>query len=173
MKTFATAAAAAALLGSMLAVPVPTQAQNTPTGIPGFLNPATGTFMPRLSLTPAAATLKRGGTIVVTISVVINSTIPSNQPISCSATISSTDLAFFNDVFGSGIVTRSGSTGKCVLRLPYIWEVLNAQTQMNVSASVQTSGSFGSSQPSRSSTRTFAAFPVPNGNRALAVSLGL
>lgn len=172
MKTFATAAAAAALLGSMLAIPTPIQAQDSPVGIPGFLNPATGTFTTRLSLAPAAASLKRTGTVSVTISVLINSTIPASQQITCSVTLSSSDASFFNEVFGTGTVARAGGAGKCVIRLPYIWEVLNAQTAMQVSASVSTSGGFNSSQPSRNATQAFA-FPVPNGTKALAVTLGL
>src|SRR5262249_21233595 len=138
MKTIALSAAAAALFGSALLLPVPTEAQNASThGIPGYLDPTTGVFSPVVNSLPTAATLTRTGKVVVAVTVQIDSSIPKDQQITCNVTIGSSDFpGITNGASSQSGVIRSGSSGKCTTTIPYIWIVANATTKMNVSVTV-------------------------------------
>jgi hypothetical protein len=172
MKTFAIAAAGAALFASAALLPVATEAQNASAGISGFLNPATGVFTARPTLLPAVTGLQRSGTVTVTVTAVIGSNIPSSVPLSCGIELSTSDAEFGNFAEGSGNLVRSGKGGTCKVAIPYIFEIANAQTTMTVSASI---GGSTATSPilSYSASHTFATFAVPNGNTSLAVTLAM
>jgi hypothetical protein len=164
-------AAGAALFGSVALLPVATGAQNRTAGIPGFLDPSTGVFTARPALLPAAA-LQRSGTITLTITATIGSNIPSSIPVTCGVTLSSFDSSFSNSVFGSSPLTRSGNGGTCKIAVPYIFQVASAATALSVRASL---GASTLTPPvlSYSASFTFAPFPVPSGNKNLAVTLAM
>jgi hypothetical protein len=172
MKTLAAAAVGVAFFGSALVLPVATDAQNAPFGIPGYLNPATGLFTARPALSPATSGLQRSGTINVTITAVLGSNIPASVPVSCSVFLSAVDTAFDNTADGSSVVTRSAKGGTCKVSIPYIFEVASASTPMNVSASLFATTSSAPSL-SYSASFSFAPFAVPSGTKSLAVTLAM
>jgi hypothetical protein len=154
-------------------LPAATEAQNpAPRGIAGFLDPTTGTFTARPALLPGAASLQRSGTIIVTVTAVLGPNISPSATLTCGVIISASDSSFFNEVNGSGVLVRSGKGGTCRIAVPYIFEVANTATTINVSASI---GAFTNATPSLSysASHSFAPFPVPNGSRSLTVILAM
>ncbi|HEY1257742.1 MAG TPA: hypothetical protein VGF34_00725 [Stellaceae bacterium] len=170
MKTLA-AAVGAALFCSALACPVTTEAANT--GIAGTMDTTTGTFTPQAVLAPAAVDLLRTGVITVTTTVQIDSQIPQDQTISCTVTLNSFDSSFTNSASGSNNVIRTGNKGTCKTTIHYIWQVLNAQTKMNVSVSVSTNNGFSSGGVSHNASHSFTPFAVPNASKSLSITLAL
>jgi hypothetical protein len=172
MKMLATAAAGAALFGSVLLLPVATEAQNPSAGVPGFLDPSTGTFTTRSALSPAASGLKRIGTINVTVTAVLGSNIPASVPVSCSVFLDADDTSFDNSASASGVLVRKGSGGTCKVSIPYIFEIAVASTTMNVTATL---GAFTSTSPalSYSAEFRFSPFTVPSGTKNLSVTLAM
>jgi hypothetical protein len=172
MKTPAMSAIAAALLGSALMLPLTAEAQNAAIpGIPGFLNPSTGVFTARPAQL-SAATLQRSGTITVTVTAVLGSNIPASVPVTCGITIASVDSAATNSASGAGVVVRTGNGGTCKVSIPYIFEVASSTTPMSVSAGIF---AFVSANPSLNynASHSFTPFAVPNGSKALAVTLAM
>jgi hypothetical protein len=142
MKTLLIAAAGAALVGSVALLPVATEAQNRPTGIPGFLDPSTGVFTARANFSGAAG-IARSGSITVTTKVAIDPALQKvpDQTISCSVQISSGDSVASNSATGSSNVIRSGANGTCTTTITFIWQIAPTTTKMFLAASVST-GSF-------------------------------
>jgi hypothetical protein len=166
------AAAGAALFGAALLLPAVTEAQNgAGTQIPGFLDTSTGLFTARPVQLPAA-TLQRSGTITVTVTAVLGSNIPRSVPVICSVSISSTDTAASNRGFATAVLARSGKGGTCKVAIPYIFEVANATTVMQVSADISATVS---QTPflNYDAFHSFTAFAVPNGNKSLTVTLAM
>jgi hypothetical protein len=173
MKTFAMAAAGAAFFGTALVLSASTEAQNAAaTGIPGFLNPATGVFTARPVLLPAVTGLQRAGTVTVTVTAVLGTNIPTSLPLTCAISLSTFDSIFDNSAGGSGVLVRSGKGGTCKVAIPYIFEIASAATTMTVSASI-----FASTETtpilSYSASHSFTPFTVPNGSTSLAVTLAM
>ncbi len=173
MRPLRMAAAGAALFGLVLLLPSATEAQSAaPSGIPGYLNPATGLFIARPALLPGAATLQRSGTITVTITAVLGSNIPASVSVFCSVSIGSFDSAFSNSASGSGVLVRSKTGGTCKVAIPYIFEVAAATTTMTVSAFI--SAETSTTPPvDYSASHSFTPFVVPNKSMSLAVTLAM
>jgi hypothetical protein len=171
MKTFAAAAAGAAMCGISL-LPIATEAQSGSAGVPGYLNPLTGLFTARPALLAATAGLKRAGTINVTVTAVLGSNIPASVPVYCSVDLYADDGGFQNSAGGAGVFVRKGSGGTCKLSIPYIFEISVASTPMNVTASLNASTS---STPSLgySASFSFTPFAVPSGTKNLSVTLAM
>jgi hypothetical protein len=173
MSAMHTAAAVAALFGSVLLLPATTAAQNPAApGIAGYLNPATGVFTARPALLPAAKTLQRIGSITVTVTAVLGSNIPTSVPLTCGVSIGSSDSAADNSAGASGVLVRSKTGGTCKVSIPYIFEVAATTTPMSVSASLFASTS---TTPSISySASTSITLPsVPNKPTSVAVTLAM
>lgn len=173
MRKFVVVSSAAALLSSVLLLPATTDAAGTAPGIAGFLDPATGIFTARPSLSTASAALKRTGSITVTTTVAIDSQIPADQPITCSVSLSGADESFSNSATGANNVIRSGSTGICKTTIFFVWEVSSASTTMAVSVTVSTGSGFDPDTVSHSAGFSFTPFVVPNGPKSLSVALAL
>jgi hypothetical protein len=171
MRTLRVAAAAAGLFGSVLLALGTIEAQSAAL-VPGFMDPATGTFTVRPALVPSVAALTRTGAITVTTTLQIDSQIPADQTISCTVTVSSFDSAANNNAMGSNNVIRTGNLGKCTTTIHYIWLVASPATLMNVSVGVSTGNSFGGGI-SHGAGLSFSPFPVPNTAKSLTANLAL
>ena len=99
-------------------------------GIPGILDPQTGSFRPTpptaesdAGVVPPAAT---AGRIVLTLTATLTTSFPGTEVFSCglNATVGdvSTGLTFSDTIFVTA--TRSGSTLSCTVTLPYSWDLV-------------------------------------------------
>jgi hypothetical protein len=146
MKTLHVAAAAAALFGTVLLLSATTKAQNSAPGIPGYLDPATGRFTARANRPQSTTPTQVGGTITVTTTVFLDSTIPAGLPITCSVTISTFDDVAFNSAGGSNLVTRAGTKATCITTITFLWEIdANLTKEMSLTVTVS-AGAFGTDQ---------------------------
>jgi hypothetical protein len=167
MRTLRNTAAVAALFGSVLLLPAATEAQDV--AAPSFSRHIPRPVPPPLK--PALSSLQKTGTVKVTINVAIGSNIPAAQAIGCEVELVAVDASFFNLAFVSGKVTRSGSKGKCTISVPYIFQVLNNTTALDVLASVFTNNSSFTAENEGEFAQAFT--PVPTGTTSLTVTLGL
>jgi hypothetical protein len=138
----------------------------------GILDSATGAFRPGqmadFDSSSLAATNAQTGTIVVNFTITIRSAIPTTTPILCDLSASVTEIS------GSGVnlieedaavaATRTGSTAKCTVTIPYSWVVLNPVTARlglayNLIAAKTTPGTTG--LLSRASSGIVALIPIP------------
>lgn len=169
MKPFAIAA----LISGVALLPVASNAAGPSPGIAGFLDPTTGVFTTRPSLSVAPGALTRTGSITVTTTVAIDSQIPADQTITCSVTLTADDVSFSNTASGSNNIIRSGNTGTCRTTIFYVWKVVNASTTVNVAVDVSTPFAEGADSISHEATFSFAPFAVPSGAKSLSVALAL
>jgi len=155
-------------------------AQNTGVnGIPGTLNPATGTFQPGIQPLMAeasslASVAPHTGTFEFDITITIKSTLPTTDIINCNATASTTDMSglSYNTIMetASATAVRTGSTAKCTVKIPYSWALLSPTTDqvslnytitaINPSSS-NSSSATGSTGGIRSSTQSIGSSTVP------------
>ncbi|HEV3113596.1 MAG TPA: hypothetical protein VGY99_24180 [Candidatus Binataceae bacterium] len=144
-----------------LALPYPTQATSAPAGIPGYYNAATGTFSPlTIKQVPLAAVVSRTGTFEAVITLTIESAIGIDEPITCTASISSFDPSFTNSASATGLVVRTGATGKVTITIPYDWTM--AATGESATVSVNCSESeFGTGSAGHSMSFAGFTFTVP------------
>jgi hypothetical protein len=104
-------------------------------GVLGYLDYSTGAFRPVGQMGEFDSEGEKAnntGTIIVNITITIKSAIPATSPISCGVSASVTDI----DISTGGIniiselatvaATRTGSTAKCTVTIPYSWTVLNS-----------------------------------------------
>jgi hypothetical protein len=110
-------------------------------GIPGFLNPKTGTFTTRAQAQQPRATQATitgnyyFGKVVVTLTVFIGSAFPSGTQYSCHADANTFDggstgneNSFDESVSAlAGPVTSGGYTS-CTLTMPYLWQLASPST---------------------------------------------
>jgi hypothetical protein len=79
-----------------------------------------------------AATTPQTGTVTVNFTITIKSVIPANYLISCgvSAIVTEVSIAGVNIISEDAAVaaTRTGSTAKCTVTIPYSWALLNPST---------------------------------------------
>lgn len=166
-----------AILAAAIGIPIviaSPQALGDGTRIPGYLDLSTGVFSPRLASPPPATAVPRTGVVTITITVAMDSAIPLEQTVTCNAGLSSFDSSFTNTAGAQSTVVKSSKTvGKCVLTIPYVWEVAAATTNMSVTASITSGTSFGIGSVGHTGSTTFTPFAVPNGNTALAVTLAI
>jgi hypothetical protein len=170
MRTLRKAAAGAVLFGSMLLLPAATEAQHAAMpGIPGYLDPATGSFIARANLQPNAAAKQVGGTITVTTTVFLDSTIPAGLPITCTVSIGTFDDVATNSAGGSNQVVRTGGKATCTTTITFLWEIDPVATKamgLGVSVSV---GNFGTDQSRSVST----SISVPLSTKRKSVTLAM
>ena len=172
MKIAKLPAVIAVLAGSFF--PFGSQAEDISNSIPGYLNPSTGVFTTRPALTPAASSVVAKATINITFTVILDSTIPLSQTVTCSASLSSFDNSFINSASAeNNVVKSSASAGTCTISIPYVWEILSTSTPMSVNVSVSTSSGY-SAGITRNASKTIASFAVPTtGTKNIAVTLAL
>jgi len=101
-------------------------------GIPGYLDPKTGTFTTRVQ-TPEAEKAKPlsaswyWGTFNINIAATLTTPVPSGAIVTCSATvdeIDDTNGSYYEQA--SAVATAGGS--KCDMSIPYAWDLSNAST---------------------------------------------
>lgn len=146
-------------------------AQEASLGIAGYLNPATGLFTPGQALKVAPAAVAATAKLTVNFTVKLSSSIPLQQPVTCSVFISSFDGSFSNSASSQGFVTKTSATqGTCSISIPYVWQIAGATTNMNVNPSISTNAS----GLSKNSSATITPFAVPTtGTKIVAVTLAL
>jgi hypothetical protein len=170
MRTLRIAAAAAVLVGSMLLLPDATEAQNAAHGIPGYLNPVTGSFTARANLPQSATPKQVGGTITVTTTVSLDSTIPAGLPIFCSVSITTFDDVANNTAGGSNLVTRVGNKATCVTTITFLWEIdASVTTKMFLTVNVSV-GNFGTDQ-SRSASLSSLMIPLSTKKKSVTLAM--
>lgn len=106
------------------------------TGILGRLDPGTGSFTPvplaAAGDTAAVTPVERSGKVVFIFNITIDSTIPTTSVISCNAAVSVADnisAAYRSiDEYETVVATRTGSTAKCTVTIPYSWELVTPTT---------------------------------------------
>jgi len=107
-------------------------------GIPGFLNPKTGTFTAKVqrpeATAPAVTSTVYYGTYQVYIHLTVSSDIPSNAVITCSAHLYVSDYGSnppngsYDEDGGVVVANRSGTTASCLVPIDYSWSLSNGST---------------------------------------------
>jgi hypothetical protein len=132
-------------------------------GIPGYLDPKTGTFKPLILLEDLggpAATAPTTGKLVFTFTVTISSTTLTTAAVSCTLeayVIGATDNYIES---AAAAATGTGASRTCTVTLPYSWILTTAATDTislsyDVEAINTTSGAY------RDSAHSPAAIKVP------------
>jgi hypothetical protein len=141
-------------------------------GVLGYLDPSTGAFRPVSQMADfdsesAAEASTLTGTFVVNFTITVKSAIPATAPITCSvsADLIEASLSGVNIIVETATVvgTRTGSTAKCTVTIPYSWTVLNLTTA-KVSLTYSLSGGKATATAglvSRSNSGGIASIPVP------------
>jgi hypothetical protein len=99
-------------------------------GIPGILDPQTGSFRPTPAATESDANVPpptaTAGKIVLTLTATLTTSFPTTEVFSCglNATVGdvSTGLTFSDTIFVNA--TKTGSTLNCTVTLPYSWDLV-------------------------------------------------
>ena len=141
-------------------------------GIPGYLDPNTGAFkvMPVMpsaggEANPDAVTTS-GGKIVTAFTINVQSAIASTAKIACSVQAVVLDIGSANTIIETATVaaTRSGTTAKCTVTIPYSWTLTTATTdKVNLSYSIvaPVEASATTTLPSRTSSQGMGQIAVP------------
>jgi hypothetical protein len=128
-------------------------------GIPGYLDPRTGTFTTRAKSSVTGAT--QAGTTTILARLIFNFTILTDEPGAntvCSVSISPSDSVGFYEESASSAATNGGQA--CTVTLLFSWDLATPNTDMiNVGYSISASG--GGSQ-SRNSSHSLPSIPVPS-----------
>jgi hypothetical protein len=142
--------------------------QTSANGILGYLNPRTGSFSPLAQpssddVLPALTTV--GGKFVVNFTITISSTLPTTDVISCGIDSVLVDLGSGFTLLESAAVaaTRTGSSAKCTVTLPYSWTLASQTTDMvSLTYSIIVPATAAGAQfPNRTSNHGFATIKVP------------
>jgi hypothetical protein len=158
MKNFSVAFAVAA---AVLALPHSGEAAETAKAVPGYYSPATGTFAPMVTKSPAVAPVARTGTVKISITLSIEAAVGTDQSISCQASIGAFDASFDNSASASGVVARSGAKGTVVLTIPYDWTMKASGEMVTISSSCSEGSGFTAGGVGHSITFTVPGFAVP------------
>src|SRR5215203_41030 len=137
----------------------------------GYFDYSTGAFRPvaqteDFDSSSLAATSPQTGTIVVNFNITIRSVIPATTPINCSvqASVTEVSLGGVNIISDDATVvaTRTGSTAKCTVTIPYSWMVSNTATaRLSLNYNLIAAKPAATGLLSRSSLDTIASIPVP------------
>jgi hypothetical protein len=141
MKNFGMALAFAA---ATLVLPHSGEAAEAVKAVPGYYNPATGTFAPMVTKSPAVAPVARTGTVKISITLSIEAAIGTDVSISCQGSVNTSDASFDNYASANGVVVRSGAKGTVVLTIPYAWTMAASGEMVTIYTSCS-EGSPGSS----------------------------
>jgi hypothetical protein len=154
-----------------LGLPYPAaRAATAAPGIPGYYNPLTGSFTPLIvKSVPLATPVSRIGTVQIAITLTVESAIGIGDPITCNASIISFDSSFSNTASATGLIVRTGTTGKVTIVIPYDWTMAATGESATVSVSCNEGTSFEAGGIGRTITFTVPGFVVPATAGALTV----
>jgi hypothetical protein len=156
-----------------LTIPVRGQQQQSPTvgrGILGYLDPRTGAFHPAIpqALTDstqisAATAAPTTGKFVFDFTITVDSALASSVGIECGAQAETVDETSERDIVEEAAVaaTRSGSTAKCTVTIPYSWPLESASSDSVTLEYFISAPTAAPSLPSRTSTQTIGVIKVP------------
>jgi hypothetical protein len=107
-------------------------------GIPGYLDPRTGTFTTKAQSVPGnqegaldPTLTNYYGTYVITLTITISSNISTSDVIVCTASLSTDDPGgglFSEDA--AAVASRSGNTATCKVVIPYSWFLTTPGTDL-------------------------------------------
>jgi hypothetical protein len=135
----------------------------------GYFDYSTGAFRPvaqteDFDSSSLAATSPQTGTIVVNFNITIRSVIPATTPINCGveATVTEVSAGGINIILDGATVvaTRTGSTAKCTVTIPYSWMV-SSSARLGLNYNLIAAKPAATGLLSRSSLGTIASIPVP------------
>lgn len=135
-------------------------------GIPGYLDPRTGTFRPMPTVTDsedlAAPVTPTTGKIVLTLTVTLVSTFPSTEAFSCGLNATTSDTSGLTFIDSEQIAaTKSGSTLTCTITLNYSW-ALTTPTVDRMIVDYTITGAVGTTGlPTRLAEHGVAVMTVP------------
>jgi hypothetical protein len=146
------------------------------TDIPGYLNPKTGAFRPKVAVAPSPdATVKLTtytGTLEFEFTVTVDSTIPSGQKVICEVTTEVVDIPTGGS--SENVITEeaataaslSGKTATCTVKVPYSWALASGpEDQVGVTYRLAIVPTAITSEPDatavRSSSQQLTPFVVP------------
>lgn len=155
---------------SGLAIPVQSQAQKSVgPGILGYLDAQTGVFHPAASGAIVdnnqllASVIPTTGKLVFNFTISVQSAIPATDTIVCEASAEVLEVTTQHTVVEAASVaaTRSGTTAKCTVTIPYSWVLTTPKTDMVTLTYALSAPTAAPLLPSRTSTQTVAAIAVP------------
>ena len=138
-------------------------------GIPGYLDPNTGAFrvMPSAGgeANPDAVTTV-GGKIVTTFTINVQSAIAATAKIGCSVQAVVLDVAAANTILETATVaaTRTSTTAKCTVTIPYSWTLASAATDkvmLTYTIVAPVAATATTSLPSRTSSQGMGQIAIP------------
>jgi hypothetical protein len=150
----------------LVAIAPPAWSQNQPIkqdqpskqeqGVPGFLDPKTGTFTTKARSSASQAAV---GTTTILARLIFNFTILNDQPggntTVCSVSISPTDAAGFYSEEASSTATGGGTA--CSVTLLFSWDLATPSSDMvNITYSISSAGS----GQSRASSHSLPSIPM-------------
>jgi hypothetical protein len=170
----------ACAIATTIAVPAWSQTANpgSPGEIPGYLSPSTNSFrpiyLPQVASDPSAVSVVTGK-IVTNFAITIQSTIPTTTPIDCTVTAGVADgnilvppFTIFNNILEQATVvaTRTGSTAKCAVTIPYSWNLSSKATdKVQLTYTVIAQSNSATQAPgtliNRNSSQTIATIGIP------------
>ena len=146
-------------LGCITSAPAEEPQSRAVPSVIGFVEPQTGALLPLMSTTSspevvAAASTAVIGTLKITGTITLITSIPTTVPVQCSATavVVADANGPISDVVTS-TATRSGATATCTMLIPYEWILQTLTDKVTLSVSV--------SALTRVHTRQLATFAVP------------
>lgn len=154
-----------------LAIPAGGQEQqitNAGRGIFGYLDPRTGAFHPAIpqvltNTVELASVTPTTGKFVFNFTISVQSSLASTVGIECGASAETLDVTTQHTVLEEAAVaaTRTGSTAKCTVTIPYSWVLSTPTTDMVTLSYILSAPTAAPALPSRTSTQTIAVIKVP------------
>ncbi len=134
--------------------------------VPAQIDPLTGQFrlmQPAFEIEPNSAPIT--GKFVANFTITVSSTLSTSDVIACGVSSVVLDVASSFELLETATVaaTRTGSTAKCTVTIPYSWILLSSTSDMvllsyNIVVPATTAGS---QFPNRTSDHGFANIKVP------------
>jgi hypothetical protein len=159
------------LLVGALTIPVRGQGQQKKPvggGIFGYLDPQTGAFRPS---PPAIANDEEAlatvtpttGKFVFNFTITVDSAIPSTATIACEASAETLEAVTQHIATETATVaaTRSGTTAKCTVTIPYSWVLTTPKTDTVTLTYILSAPTSAPLLPARMSSQTVAVITVP------------
>jgi hypothetical protein len=109
-----------------------------------------------------AADTTIGGVYTVVITVDIESSIPANEPLTCTASLTTADAVYSNTVSSSSDFVRSGTTGTCTIALHYLFTVSSKTTTASLSFSVGAGSYDATNQDEHTLEGSVSTIDLPN-----------
>jgi hypothetical protein len=150
-------------------------------GVPGYLDPQTGTFKPLIQRpiedADAAPATPTTGTFTFTFTITLKSTNLGTDKIVCAANVSTSEVispSGFRSVNETASIaaTGSGATRACTLTIPYSWPLSTAKTDtVSLSYTVNALPTIAGGAPLRLSTQTLPSMKVPASGATTAIAV--